>query len=39
MRTPIVVNNHREQVIRDVMNTIVGSLSAQITAEPREVFA
>ena len=39
MRVPIIVNNHREQVIRDVMNTIVGSLSAQITAEPREVFA
>lgn len=39
MQIPIVVNNHREQLIRDVMTTIVGSLSAQLTAEPKEVFA
>ncbi len=37
-RIPIIVNNHREQVIRDAMTSIVGSLSAQLTAEPSEAF-
>ena len=39
MRVPIIINNHREQVIRDVMTTVVGSLSAQLRAEASEVFA
>jgi len=39
MQIPIIVNNHREQVVRDVMNTIVSALSAQLIAEPNEVFA
>jgi 2-phosphoglycerate kinase len=38
-RSPIIVSDHREQVIRDAMNTIVSALSAQLTAEPNEVFA
>ena len=36
---PIIVNDHREQVVRDVMNTIVSALANQLTAEPKEVFA
>ncbi len=38
LQIPIVVNNHREQVVRDVMATIVGSLSGELAAEPGEVF-
>jgi len=38
MQIPIIINNYREQVVRDVMNTIVGTLSAQLVAEPYEVF-
>ena len=37
--TPIILYDHREQVIRDVMNTITGSLLSELTAEPDEVFA
>jgi 2-phosphoglycerate kinase len=37
--TPIILYDHREQVIRDVMNTITGSLLSELTAEPGEVFA
>jgi 2-phosphoglycerate kinase len=39
LQIPIVLNNNREQVIRDVMKTITGSLLSQLAAEPNEVFA
>ena len=37
-KIPIIVSVNRDQVIRDVMNTIVGALSAQLSVEPKEVF-
>ena len=37
--TPIVLSDNREQVTRDVMNTIISALCAQLLAEPNEVFA
>ncbi len=39
MQIPIIVNNHREQVVRDVMDTITGSLLSQLAAEPTDVFS
>jgi len=36
---PIIVGNHREQVIIDVMKTIVQSLSTHLIPEPSEVFS
>ncbi|MCP4315938.1 MAG: hypothetical protein GY789_07960 [Hyphomicrobiales bacterium] len=39
MQIPIIVNNDKEQVVRDVMNTITGSLASRYAAEPNEVFA
>ena len=38
MQIPIVVNNHQERVVRDAMSSIIGSLSARLTAEPNKVF-
>lgn len=37
-RIPIILSVNRDQVIRDVMNTIVGALSAQLSVDPKEVF-
>ncbi len=39
MQIPIVVNNNREQVVRDAMAIIVDSLAAQLEAEPVVAFA
>ena len=39
MQIPIVVNNNREQVVRDAMALIVDSLAAQLEAEPVLAFA
>lgn len=38
LQIPIIVNNDREQVIGEVMNTIVSAISTQLIAEPNEVF-
>ena len=38
-RIPIIVSINREQVIREAMNTIVSSFSAQLTVEPKVLFA
>ena len=37
-RIPIVVNYNREQVVREVIFTIVTALSEEFTASPDEVF-
>ena len=39
VQVPIIVSNNREQVIHDVMSTIIGAISAQVAADAREVFA
>ncbi len=36
---PIILNNHKEQVIRDVMKMIIDHLLVGFTATPRDVFA
>jgi 2-phosphoglycerate kinase len=35
---PIIVNDNQEQVIREAMAAIVGSLSARLDGDPKEVF-
>ena len=37
-RIPIIVNYNREQVVRDVLATIIQALSDRLTATPAEVF-
>ena len=37
-RIPIIVNYNREQVVRDVLATIIQALSNRLTATPAEVF-
>lgn len=37
-QVPIVVNNNKEQVIRDLMKTVVDRLSVDFDSHPREVF-
>jgi 2-phosphoglycerate kinase len=38
-RIPIILSANREQVTREVMNTIISAISVQMIAEPSEVFA
>ncbi len=38
-RIPIILSANREQVSREVMNTIISAISVQMIAEPSEVFA
>ena len=38
-RIPIILSANREQVSREVMNTIISAISVQLIAEPGEVFA
>ncbi len=38
-RIPIILSANREQVTREVMNTIVSAISVQVIAEPSQVFA
>ena len=37
-QTPIIVNDDREQVVRDAMATIIHFLSEEVTAQPADVF-
>ena len=37
-QVPIILNNNKEQVIRDLMRTIVDRLLVDFSATPREVF-
>jgi len=36
--TPIIINDHKEQVIQDVMATVVDRLAEQFSGTPRQVF-
>ena len=36
--TPIIVNDYKDQVIQDVMTTVVDRLAEQFSATPRQVF-
>jgi 2-phosphoglycerate kinase len=37
-QVPIIVNNNKEQVIRDIMTVVVDSLIDRLDAAPTEVF-
>jgi 2-phosphoglycerate kinase len=37
-QVPIIVNNYKEQVIRDIMSVVIDALVDRLDAEPSEVF-
>jgi 2-phosphoglycerate kinase len=38
LQTPIIINDNKEQIIQEVMVTVVDRLSEQFSATPNQVF-